>query len=462
MRKLVRGGTVVTAADSAQADVLIEDEEILAVGSLGDIEDAETIDASGCYVLPGLIDNHTHLSMPFGGTVSIDDYDTGTRAAAAGGTTCLVDFVIQQHPNGLRSSLEEWQERANGAAHVDYGFHMAITQADEATLADMEPMVEEGLCSFKVFLAYKGAIMITDDLFFRVLGNTRDLGALTMVHCENGWAIDVLVERALAAGQTDPIYHAHTRPEELEAEATGRSVRFAELTNASVYIVHVTCGLAADEIAAGQARGVDVSGETCLQYLTNTVEDLERPDFEGARYVCSPPLREAHNQDLLWAALKRGVLESVSTDHCPFNDEQKAMGRNDFSKIPNGLAMIQHRLVKLWDIGVEAGRITPSELVDLTSTAIARRFGLHRKGSIAPGMDADLVVFDPATPFEFSTRTSHMNVDYDLFDGESSTGSVRHTFCRGTMVYDRGEILTQPGHGRFVPRSLRAPAAVAS
>src|SRR3712207_6815658 len=230
----------------------------------------------------------------------------------------------------------------------------------------------------------------------------------------------------------------------------------------SVYIVHVTCGLAADEIAAGQERGVDVSGETCLQYLTNTVEDLERPDFEGARYICSPPLREQHNQELLWTALDRGVLESVSTDHCPFNTEQKALGRDDFSKIPNGLAMIQHRLVKLWDLGVATGRITPEELVDLTSRAIARRFGLTRKGSIAPGKDADLVVFDPSTPFEFSTRTSHMNVDYDLFEGESSTGSVRHTFCRGELVYDRGEIKTQPGHGQFVPRSLGARAAVAS
>jgi dihydropyrimidinase len=461
VRKLIHGGTVVNAGQSSVADVLIDGEEIAAVGSLGEV-DAEVIDASGCYVLPGLIDNHTHLSMPFGGTISIDDYDTGTRAAAAGGTTCIVDFVIQQHPDGLRSSLEEWQERANGAAHVDYGFHMAITQADDGTLADMEPMVEEGLCTFKVFLAYKGAIMITDDLFFEVLGRTRDLGALTMVHAENGWAIDVLVQRALAAGQTDPIYHAHTRPEELEAEATGRAVRFAELTGAGVYIVHVTCGLAADEIAAGQARGVSVYGETCLQYLTNTVHDLERPDFEGALYVCSPPLREAHNQELLWAALNRGTLESVSTDHCPFNSEQKAMGRDDFSKIPNGLAMIQHRLVKLWDLGVEGGRITPSELVDMTSTTIARRFGLPRKGSIAPGFDADIVVFDPATPFEFSTSTSQMNVDYDLFDGQSSTGSVRHTLCRGAMVYDRGEIVTQPGHGRFVPRSLGARAAVAS
>jgi dihydropyrimidinase len=246
------------------------------------------------------------------------------------------------------------------------------------------------------------------------------------------------------------------------AAPTHRSVRLAELADASVYIVHVTCGLAADEIAAGQARGVDVSGETCLQYLTNTVDDLERPDFEGARYVCSPPLREKFNQELLWTALDRGVLESVSTDHCPFNSEQKALGRDDFSKIPNGLAMIQHRLVKLWDLGVETGRITPEELVGMTSTAIAKRFGLARKGAVAPGKDADLVVFDPSTPFEFSTRTSHMNVDYDLFEGESSTGSVRHTFCRGELVYDRGEIKTQPGHGQFVPRSLRAAAAVAS
>jgi dihydropyrimidinase len=461
VRKLIRGGTVVTASHSSVADVLVDGEEIAAVGSVGDV-DAEVIDAGGCFVLPGLIDNHTHLAMPFGGTRSIDDYDTGTRAAAAGGTTCLVDFVIQQEGGGLRSSLEEWQGRAEGAAHVDYGFHIAITQADGGTFADMAPMVDEGICSFKVFLAYKGVLQIDDDLFFRVLESTRDLNALTMVHCENGDAIDVLVRRALAAGQTDPIYHARTRPEVVEAEATHRSVRLAELADASVYIVHVTCGLAADEIAAGQERGVKVSGETCLQYLTNTVEDLERPDFEGARYVCSPPLREQRNQELLWTALRRGVLESVSTDHCPFNSEQKALGRDDFSKIPNGLAMIQHRLVKLWDLGVVGERITPEQLVDMTSTAIARRFGLDRKGSIAPGKDADLVIFDPATPFEFSTRTSHMNVDYDLFEGETAPGSVRQTYSRGELVYDRGEIRTQPGHGRFVRRSLGAAAPVAT
>src|SRR5215212_8511960 len=305
MRTLVRGGTVVSATQSSIADVLVDGEEIAAVGALGDV-DAEVVDAEGCYVLPGLIDNHTHMAMPFGGTRSIDDYDTGTRAAAAGGTTCIVDFVIQQEPGGLRSSFEEWQGRADGAAHVDYGYHMAITNADEGTFADMEPMVEEGLSSFKVFLAYKGVLMVTDDLFFRVLETTRDLDALTMVHCENGWAIDVLVERALAAGQTDPIHHAYTRPEILEAEATHRSVRLAELAGASVFIVHVTCGLAADEIASGQARGVKVSGETCLQYLTNTVDDLARPDFEGARYVCSPPLRDQRNHERLWLALANG------------------------------------------------------------------------------------------------------------------------------------------------------------
>lgn len=459
MSTVIRGGTVVTAAHATPADVLIEDERIAAVGNLGDV-DAVEIDARGCYVLPGLIDNHTHMSMPFQGTRTNDDYDTGTRAAAAGGTTCIVDFAIQQHPDGLQSTLDEWQERAAGAAHVDYGFHMAITKADAGTIADMERMVEQGVSTFKVFLAYRGELMVTDDLFLQVLERSRDLGGLVMVHAENGWAIDLLVRRALAAGHTEPIHHALTRPEEIEAEATGRAVRFAELAGAPVYIVHVSCERAAREVESGQARGVRVAAETCIQYLFNSIDDLRRPEFAGARYVCSPPLRDAANQPALWEFLRRGVLESCSTDHCPFTSEQKAMGRDDFSKIPNGLAAIQHRLVKMWEVGVRTGLITPSQLVELTSTAIARRFGLERKGSIAPGLDADLVIFDPATPFTFSTATSHMNVDYDIYDGETVHGSVRQTLCRGTTVYDRGEILTQPGHGRFVARAATHGTAV--
>ena len=323
MRKLVQGGTVVTATNSSVADVLIDGEEIVAVGALGDV-DAELIDASGCYVLPGLIDNHTHMAMPFGGTHSIDDYDTGTRAAAAGGTTCIVDFVIQQHPDGLRSSLDEWSARADGAAHVDYGFHMAITQADDGTFADMEPMVEEGICTFKVFLAYKGVLMVTDDLFFRVLETTRDLGALTMVHCENGWVIDVLVERALAAGQTDPIYHALTRPESLEAEATSRSVRLAEQAGAGVFIVHVTCGRRGrrDRRRPGTRRERVRRDLPPVPHQHGARPRAAR--LRGGRYVCSPPLREAHNQELLWSrARPRRARERLDR---PLPVQQRAEG----------------------------------------------------------------------------------------------------------------------------------------
>ncbi len=454
MRKIIRGGTIVTATDTVQADVLIDGEQIAAIGSFDGV-DAEPIDASGCYVLPGLIDNHTHLSMPFGGTWTADDYDTGTRAAAAGGVTCLVDFALQMHAGGLRSSLEEWQGRAEGRAHVDYGFHMAITKADDGTFADMQAMVDEGVSTFKVFLAYKDVLMVTDDLFLTVLERTKETGGLVMVHAENGWAIDHLVKKALAAGQTDPIYHALTRPESVEAEATGRAIRLAEIAGTPVYIVHVSCKAAADEIIAARARGIHAIGETCIQYLFTSIDDLRRPNFEGARYVCSPPLRDASNQKHIWDALIYDHLQSISTDHCPFNDEQKRLGFGDFSKIPNGLACIQHRLPLLWEHGVREGRMSMNRLVEVTSTAIAKIFGLHpHKGTIAPGADADIVIFDPNRAFTFSTATSHMNVDYDLFEGRTVAGSPRTTLSRGTVVYDDGKILTQPGHGRFVKRSV--------
>jgi dihydropyrimidinase len=457
---LLQGGRVVSADGEYDADVLIAGERVAAVGELQVPDGAAVLDVSGCCLLPGLIDNHTHLSMPFMGMWSSDDYDTGTRAAAAGGVTCLVDFAIQREPDQLRSALDEWQGRAAGAAHVDYGFHMAITNANDATIDDMAAITDAGVASFKLFMAYKGELMTRDDALAATMERARDLGALTMVHAENGDLVDLLVKRALRQGNTSAIHHALTRPEIVEAEATGRAARLAEHTGASLFVVHVTCAAAAAEIEAAQQRGVAVTGETCTQYLVNTIDDLRRPGVEGCRYICSPPLRDASNHEPLWDYLRRGVLESVSTDHCPFTYEQKARGLENFSLVPNGLPVIQHRLAKLWDEGVVAGRITPSELVDRTSTTIARRFGLESKGAIAPGKDADIAVFDPAAPRPYGVDTSFMNVDYDLYEGEVASGSVRHTFCRGTLVYDHGEIRTEPGHGRYVARATgRTPVA---
>jgi len=458
---LLQGGRVVSADGEYDADVLIVGEKVAAVGEVQAPPGATVIDAVGCVVLPGLIDNHTHLSMPFMGMMSSDDYNTGTQAAAAGGVTCLVDFAIQREPDQLRSALAEWQGRADGAAHVDYGFHMAITNANEATIDDMAAIVDAGVSSFKLFMAYKGELMTRDDAMTACMERARDLGALTMVHAENGDVVDLLVKRALHAGQTDAIHHALTRPEFVEAEATSRAARLAEYTGASLFVVHVTCAAAAAEIQAAQQRGVPVSAETCTQYLVNTIDDLRGPGVEGCRYICSPPLRDASNHEPLWDYVRRGILESVSTDHCPFTDEQKSRGLENFSLVPNGLAAIQHRLAKLWDEGVVAGRITPSQLVDRTSTTIARRFGLDTKGAIAPGKDADIVVFDPSAPRDYGTHTSFMNVDYDIYDGETASGSVRHTLSRGTMVYDRGEIVTEPGHGRFVSRAGAGVGATA-
>jgi len=450
---LLQGGRVVSADAEYDADVLIIGEKIAAVGAVEAPPGATVLDVSGCRVMPGLIDNHTHLSMPFMGMMSSDDYNTGTQAAAAGGVTCLVDFAIQREPDQLRSALEEWQGRAEGAAHVDYGFHMAITNANEATIDDMQAIVEAGVSSFKLFMAYKGELMTRDDAMTACMERARDLGALTMVHAENGDVVDLLVHRALHAGQTNAIHHALTRPEFVEAEATSRAARLAEYTGAALFVVHVTCAAAAAEIQAAQQRGVPVSAETCTQYLVNTIDDLRRPGVEGCRYICSPPLRDASNHDPLWDYVRRGILESVSTDHCPFTDDQKSRGLDDFSLVPNGLPVIQHRLAKLWDEGVVSGRITPSQLVDRTSTTIARRFGLTDKGVLAPGKDADVVVFDPAAPRDYGTHNSFMNVDYDLYEGDTASGSVRYTLSRGTMVYDNGEIVSTPGHGRFVARA---------
>jgi dihydropyrimidinase len=452
MSRLIRGGRVVTATDAFTADVLIEGESIAAVGT--GLEGDEVIDASGCLVMPGLVDNHTHLSMPFGGTWSCDDYDTGTAAAAAGGTTCIVDFIIQYVGGSLADARAEWQGRADGAAHVDYGFHMAITDARPEVIAEMEQCVQEGITSFKVFMAYKGALMVDDEQFLAVLEQTGRTGGLVMVHCENGDAVVRYQKEALEAGHTSPKYHAWSRPPEVEGEATSRAIRLAEWARRPLFVVHVTCEHSVREIQAARDRGLPIFGETCVQYLFLTVDDLDRPGFEGAKFVCSPPLREQRHQAVLYKALRQGALQGISTDHCPFNfKEQKELGLDDFTKIPNGLPAIEHRLTLLYDRSVRSGHMTETDLVRYCSWAPARIFGLDRKGALAPGYDADVVVFDPDVRRTLSARTHVMNVDYDPFEGWEVAGAPRFVLSRGDTVYEDGKMVSEPGHGRYVHRS---------
>ncbi len=452
-RKIIHGGTVVTSSDSFEADLLVDGETITGLGHFSDV-DGERIDATGCLVLPGCIDSHTHLAQPVRDGFTCDDYDTGTQAAAAGGTTCIIDFAIQREPDGLMSSLTQWTDRAEPAAHVDFGFHMAVTHWDEGTRRDVDRLIDDGVPSFKVFMAAAGVPRVSDAVLLALLRETREHGGLTMVHAENGDAIDYLVAQTPDALRASPISHARCRPEWLEAEATSRAIRLAESAEAPLFIVHVSCARAADEVTAARGRGLRVMAETCTHYLTLSADRLRQPDEYAIRYTCSPPLREQGNQERLWRALRDGQLQSVSSDHCPFTDAQKRVGLGDFTRIPPGLAGIQHRLPLLWEHGVRAGRISPSRLVELTSTSVARTFGLlPRKGTIAPGSDADLVLFDPARSYELSGGTSLMNIDYDLWEGQSVAGSPRMTLSRGEIVYADGRILSTPGRGRFVKRS---------
>jgi len=452
-RKIIRHGTVVTATESFSADVLVEDERIAELGSLDHL-DGETIDAEGCLVLPGCIDSHTHLAEPVADGFTCDDFDTGTQAAAAGGTTCIVDFVIQQQAGGLRSSFDDWMGRAEPNAHVDYGFHVAVAYWDEATRRDVRRMIEEGVSSFKAFMAPAGVPRMNDGALLALLRETKEHGGLAMVHAENGDVIDYLVAQAKMAGRTSPATHAETRPEWTEAEAIGRAIWLAGSLDASLFVVHASCTKAVDEVREAQSRGLSVRAETCTHYLTLAMTDLQRPAEEAVRYVCSPPLRDAANQDGLWSALRDGSLTSVSSDHCPFNDVQKRVGLRDFSLVPSGLAGIQHRLPLLWHYGVRSGRISPHRLVEITSTSVARTFGLWpRKGRIAAGADADIIVFDPECRYEPSGETSFMSVDYDLWEGQTLKGCPRVTLSRGEVVFAGGAIRSKPGRGRFVRRT---------
>lgn len=455
MKKWIRGGTIVTASDTFQADVLIEGETIQAIGNGLDAQDAEVIDASGLYVFPGGIDPHTHLDMPFGGTVSSDNFETGTRAAAFGGTTTIIDFCITEKGKPLREAIATWHEKARGKALIDYGFHLMVGEANDAVLEELEAVVRtEGITSLKVFMAYKNVLQADDETLFKTLIRAKELGALVQVHAENGDVIDYLTRQALANGQTDPIYHALTRPPEAEGEATGRAAALTALAGSQLYVVHVTCAEAVRRIAEAREKGWDVYGETCPQYLTLDISALEKPDFEGAKYVWSPPLREAWNQKVLWDALKSGILQTVGSDHCPFFFAgQKELGKGDFTKIPNGGPIIEDRFGLLYSEGVAKGRISLNRFVDVVSTKAAKLFGLYpHKGTIAVGADADLVLFDPAAQRTISAKTHHMNVDYNPFEGIKLQGEVVSVLSRGAFVIRDKQDVGQPGSGKFLYR----------
>jgi dihydropyrimidinase len=453
---LIKGGRIVTAADDYVGDVYIEGERIAMLGESLEVDADRVIDAAGKYVLPGLIDPHTHLDMPFGGTVTIDDVTSGQISAAFGGTTCHVDFVIQPQGATFAEALEIWRAKAEGKQVIDMGYHMAVTDLREGgTLEELARLPEQGVTSYKLFMAYKGALMVDDETLFRTMEVAAETGALVMVHAENGDAIHVLVEQALAAGNTAPHFHALTRPPETEGEATNRAIQLARVAGAPLYVVHVSCKEAVEPIARAREAGWDVWGETCTQYFFVDYTFLERPDFEGAKYVYTPPPRPKENQEVLWSAVRSDVLSAISTDHCAFLwDGQKTLGRDDFSKIPNGAPGLENRLHMIHEFGVRAGRISLNRMVELLAANPAKLFGLYpRKGTIAPGSDADIVVFDPEKRHLISAATHHSKSDYNLFEGTEVTGTPEVVLLRGHVLVESGELVAEPGIGQFVERA---------
>ncbi|NRR00879.1 dihydropyrimidinase [Brevibacillus sp. RS1.1] len=459
MKKWIRNGTVVTASDTYRADILIEGEKVVAIGSNLDGKEAEMIDATGYYVFPGGIDPHTHLDMPFGGTVTSDNFYTGTKAAAFGGTTSIIDFCLTNKGEPLHSSISTWHEKARGKAVIDYGFHLMVSDANDQVLEELGAVVRnEGITSLKVFMAYKNVLMADDETLFKTLVRAKELGALVQVHAENGDVLDYLIKQAIAKGQTDPVYHAYTRPPEAEGEATGRAIALTALADAQLYVVHVSCAEAVRRIAEAREKGWNVYGETCPQYLVLDITDLQKPGFEGAKYVWSPPLREKWNQDVLWNALKNGILQTVGSDHCSFNfSGQKELGLGDFTKIPNGGPIIEDRMRLLFSEGVAKDKISLNQFVDMTSTKVAKLFGMFpQKGTIAVGSDADIVLFDPTVTRTISVETHHMNVDYNPFEGMVVNGDIISVLSRGSFVIRDQQFVGQAGTGRFVKRSTFA------
>ena len=453
---IIKNGTVVTATDTYIADVAIANGKISALGTNLPLENAgKVLEASNKLVLPGGIDVHTHLDMPFGGTTSADDFETGTRAAAFGGTTTLIDFAIQYKGQQLRQAFDTWMSKAASKAVCDYAFHCIVTDVSGGQLSEMNHLVHEGVTSFKLFMAYPGVFMLDDGSILKALQNTAKNGALVCMHAENGSAIDVIVQQALAEGKKAPKYHALTRPTTAEAEAVGRAIALAEMAGAPLYIVHLSCNDALEKIREARDRGLPVYAETCPQYLYLSLENMDAPGFEGAKYVFTPPLREKWNQEKLWNGLKRDHLQVVSTDHCPFCfKEQKELGRDDFTKIPNGGPGVEHRMSLIYSGGVASGRFSANRFVELVSTTPAKLFGLYpRKGTIAVGSDADLVIFDPKRKHTISAATHHMRVDYSMFEGIQVTGMADVVLSRGRVVVDGDRFLAKAGQGEFLRRA---------
>jgi dihydropyrimidinase len=453
---LIKGGRVITAADDYVADVFIDGERISLIGESLDVAADKVIDASGKYVLPGCIDPHTHLDMPFGGTVTIDDVESGQTSAAFGGTTCHVDFVIQPHGSSFADALADWKSKADGKQVIDMGYHMAVTDLREGgSLEELASLPDQGVTSYKLFMAYKGALMVDDETLFKTMEVAAETGALVMVHAENGDAIDVLVKRALAEGHTEPHWHALTRPPETEGEATNRAIQLARVAGAPLYVVHVSCAESVEPIRIAREKGWNIWGETCTQYFFVDYTFLERPNFEGAKFVYTPPPRDKANQDVLWNAVRTDVLSAISTDHCAFNwDGQKTLGKDDFSKIPNGGPGIENRLQMIHQFGVRERRISLNRMVELLATNPAKLFGLYpRKGTLAVGSDADVVVFDPEKRVTLSAKNHHSKVDYNLFEGTEVQGSPEVVLLRGNVLVENDELVARPGIGEFVKRA---------
>ena len=454
-RTLLQGGTVVNSDSSVSADVLVEDGQVVAIGANLQVGGAEVIDCSDRFVMPGGVDVHTHLDAPMMQTKTADDFATGTRAAAVGGTTTIVDFALQAKGQKLGDALAGWHEKAAGKSAIDYGFHVAVTDLYDGAIADIEGLVRSGVTSLNVYMAYKGAIMLDDGEMYEVLREAGRLGAKTCVHAENGDIIDRISANLVASGRTGPENHALSRPPATEVEAVNRAIAVSRIADAPVYFVHLSTEGATEAVAEAQLRDWPVAGETCTHYLTLGPELYDLPDFEAAKAVLTPPLREAHHQDALWRGLNNGTLGIVSSDHCPFCFAgQKDLGRHDFRAIPNGGAGIEDRMRVMYGSGVAAGRISLEQFVALTSTNPAKSFGMFpAKGFLGVGADADIIVLDPNSSTHISAATQSQAVDYNLWEGWTLPGAITHVYSRGELVARDGSFLGKAGHGRYLERS---------